>query len=95
MKLHYYGYTFEQVSNYAYETFDSSGICFMIQCSGLFGMKVVNNSISNPVVIMEREGLFHRYVLEDFEIYTDSEGNLKLSKEEIDDIGNSLKTMLA
>lgn len=94
MNLHYYGYTFEQVSNYAYETFESNGICFMLQCSGLFGVKVVNNTISNPVAIIKIDGLFHRYVLEDFEINTDSKGNLTLTKEEIDDIGNSLKSML-
>ena len=82
------------MSNYAYETFESNGICFMLQCSGLFGVKAVNYSISNPVVIIKREGLYHRYVLEDFEIHTDNEGKLKLTKEEIDGIENLLKSML-
>jgi len=91
MNLHYYGHTSEQVSNYAYETFECEGITFMLQCSALFGVKNVNNYINNPVVIIERDFLFHRFVAEDFHIKTDEKGQLMISDEQFREIAHSIK----
>lgn len=94
MQIRYFGHTYEQLSNYEFETFEVSGSKLLLQTSGLFGTKIPRQIINQPACILERDGVFHRFELKDFSYYTDDAGRIIISEEQLKNIATIVQQFM-
>lgn len=94
MKLHYYGGSETQLSSYEFESFSIDGKTLLVQCSGLFGVTLANGEINNPSVILLTDGVYHRFVLEDFKVSTNHIGQLLVDEAVINTIAKEIEAYL-